>query len=507
MDVDDAADGGTLWAMQPSQWGFFRSRAELEALKAALDDRGLREKALKEALTAEWPELVASMSAAPPPPPSEYEWLKEGPKVGERLLLQIDSDRGELTSLATVVGYLPEEGDDFAMWRVAHDDGDEQDLEEHELTPAIEAYNARDADGLMVCDGPFLAWRNERAPDAPPPPVATKSHKKKKDPPPPGSLLGAAALRNEILVLADGLAGGLKKAGSAWVGADAGDKGDDGEAEPEPEPEPEPPKKKGKKKGKGDDEAAAADDDDTKGKKGGKKGKKAAADDEKEAKEAKGKKGGKGAEKSEKGNGKVEKSGPAAIVGWRLRLEAADDAAACGALLLELEAAVRELQKAVDLPLDPEAHTPKVGETLLVEVERDDAMLWVEAEVRRRLGGGRFEVCIDNDEGFIEQYGMGDFSTEWKHVDGRAVHAAAAASGDGGDDAADDDDVKKLWPSLDARQRWQQYVQGARTLARVGLATVCLRDHAAKYGLLGSTATAKQAAAQARLWDIPALAA
>ena len=165
------------------------------------------------------------------------------------------------------------------------------------------------------------------------------------------------------------------------------------------------------------------------------------------------------------------------------------------------------LQKAVDLPLDPEAHTPKVGETLLVEVERDDAMLWVEAEVRRRLGGGRFEVCIDNDEGFIEQYGMGDFSTEWKHVDGRAVHAAAAASGDGGDDAADDDDVKKLWPSLDARQRWQQYVQGARTLARVGLATVCLRDHAAKYGLLGSTATAKQAAAQARLWDIPALAA
>jgi len=194
-------------------------------------------------------------------------------------------------------------------------------------------------------------------------------------------------------------------------------------------------------------------------------------------------------------------------VGWRLRLEAADDAAACGALLLELEAAVRELQKAVDLPLDPEAHTPKVGETLLVEVERDDAMLWVEAEVRRRLGGGRFEVCIDNDEGFIEQYGMGDFSTEWKHVDGRAVHAAAAASGDGGDDAADDDDVKKLWPSLDARQRWQQYVQGARTLARVGLATVCLRDHAAKYGLLGSTATAKQAAAQARLWDIPALAA
>ena len=51
------------------------------------------------------------------------------------------------------------------------------------------------------------------------------------------------------------------------------------------------------------------------------------------------------------------------------------------------------------------------------------------------------------------------------------------------------------------------YVQGARTLARVGLATVCLRDHAAKYGLLGSTATAKQAAAQARLWDIPALAA
>ena len=193
-------------------------------------------------------------------------------------------------------------------------------------------------------------------------------------------------------------------------------------------------------------------------------------------------------------------------MGWRLRLEAADDAAACGALLLELEAAVRELQKAVDLPLDPEAHTPKVGETLLVEVERDDAMLWVEAEVRRRLGGGRFEVCIDNDEGFIEQYGMGDFSTEWKHVDGRAVHAAAAASGDGGDDAADDDDVKKLWPSLDA-QRSAGSTCRARARGARRPRTVCLRDHAAKYGLLGSTATAKRAAAQARLWDIPALAA
>ena len=231
----------------------------------------------------------------------------------ERLLRQIDSDRG-LTSLATVVGYLPEEGDDL-MWRVAHDGGDEQDLEEHELTPAIEAYNARDADGLMECDGPFLAWPNERAPDAPPPPVATKSPRRRRNRRRPARP-DAAALRGDPRPRR--WPRRQPEGGSAWVGADAGDKGDDGEAVPEPEPGARAPEEEGEEE-EGRRRRRRPTTTTPRGRRVGKKGKKAAADDEKEAKEAKGKKGGKGAEKSEKGNGKVEKSGPAAIVGWRLR--------------------------------------------------------------------------------------------------------------------------------------------------------------------------------------------
>ena len=213
-----------------------------EALKAALDGRGLREEALKEALAAEC--LSWSRRCRPRRRRRRRSTVAEGrAKVGERLLLQIDSDRGELTSLATVVGYLPEEGDDFAMWRVAHDDGDEQDL----VTPAIEAYNARDADGLMVCDG-RSAWRNSARPTR----RASRQVAEEEEPPPPGSLLGAAALRNEILVLADGLAGGLK-AGSAWVAPTPATRATTARRRPSPSPSPSP---RGRE-GKGDDESAA----------------------------------------------------------------------------------------------------------------------------------------------------------------------------------------------------------------------------------------------------------
>ena len=34
--------------------------------------------------------------------------------------------------------WLPAEGDDFALWHLVHDDGDEEDLEEHEVVAAIE---------------------------------------------------------------------------------------------------------------------------------------------------------------------------------------------------------------------------------------------------------------------------------------------------------------------------------------------------------------------------------
>ena len=42
-------------------------------------------------------------------------------------------------TLGTVVGYLPASGDEEALWRVQHDDGDGEDLDEDELKEAIDA--------------------------------------------------------------------------------------------------------------------------------------------------------------------------------------------------------------------------------------------------------------------------------------------------------------------------------------------------------------------------------
>lgn len=36
------------------------------------------------------------------------------------------------------------------MWHVTHDDGDQEDLEEHELVEAMQRYEQAPADGLQV---------------------------------------------------------------------------------------------------------------------------------------------------------------------------------------------------------------------------------------------------------------------------------------------------------------------------------------------------------------------
>ena len=40
---------------------------------------------------------------------------------------------GGAASDGRVVRWLPAEGDDFALWHMVHDDGDEEDLEEDEV--------------------------------------------------------------------------------------------------------------------------------------------------------------------------------------------------------------------------------------------------------------------------------------------------------------------------------------------------------------------------------------
>lgn len=39
--------------------------------------------------------------------------------------------------VGTIVGWLPPEGEDIALWHVVHDDGDEEDLEETEVKDSL----------------------------------------------------------------------------------------------------------------------------------------------------------------------------------------------------------------------------------------------------------------------------------------------------------------------------------------------------------------------------------
>uniref|UniRef100_A0A7S3X0N9 Uncharacterized protein n=1 Tax=Emiliania huxleyi TaxID=2903 RepID=A0A7S3X0N9_EMIHU len=63
-------------------------------------------------------------------------WLSGGPHVGQRLLRRLEG-HGDIGAVVRL--YLPpgEAEDEPALWRIEHDDGDGEDLEENELLEAI----------------------------------------------------------------------------------------------------------------------------------------------------------------------------------------------------------------------------------------------------------------------------------------------------------------------------------------------------------------------------------
>jgi len=55
-----------------------------------------------------------------------------------------------------------------------------------------------------------------------------------------------------------------------------------------------------------------------------------------------------------------------------------------------------------------------VGDIVDVEVEEEEKTRWRAAEVRRVFEDGRFCVCVDGDEEFVEVYSPDDEGTEWR---------------------------------------------------------------------------------------------
>lgn len=100
------------------KWSVYNTPTELWRLCEALDDRGIKEKALISQIKARF-ELTE--------PPKQY--LKTGSDyIGRKVCKKYNKK----TEFGIIDGWLPQEGDDVALWHVRWAD-DEEDMEEHEV--------------------------------------------------------------------------------------------------------------------------------------------------------------------------------------------------------------------------------------------------------------------------------------------------------------------------------------------------------------------------------------
>ena len=81
--------------------------------------------------------------------------LSEGhPLIGQRVARQFP---GKPTTVGTITKWLPEEGEDGALFRAVHDDGDDEDLDEDEATAAVELYKQIEGQGVEEVTAPATA--------------------------------------------------------------------------------------------------------------------------------------------------------------------------------------------------------------------------------------------------------------------------------------------------------------------------------------------------------------
>lgn len=172
-------------------WFIYDSEADFLQLIQCLDERGARERALKENLQRAFDvkTLVAHVAANEA---EKVEWLSEGHEHLGRRVRRRFGRQGVMDG--TIVGWLPEEQNEgMELWHIQHDDGDNEDLDMSEVREALELYaeahpdeSAEDqrskatpskaqaspdaapaAQGDALDDRPFLKYRNKKRRGAP----------------------------------------------------------------------------------------------------------------------------------------------------------------------------------------------------------------------------------------------------------------------------------------------------------------------------------------------------
>jgi Williams-Beuren syndrome DDT (WSD), D-TOX E motif/DDT domain len=134
LQLYDAADTHPL--QQQCRLHYLETEEEIRDLILSLDERGVREKALKEALQerfdmAELERCVAANAE------EHFEWRTEGSEhLGTAVRRKFSWAPGGYTT-GRVTGWISaDENEGQALWHVVHLDGDEEDLEEDELLAA-----------------------------------------------------------------------------------------------------------------------------------------------------------------------------------------------------------------------------------------------------------------------------------------------------------------------------------------------------------------------------------
>jgi len=198
------------------QWGMFAAESEMWEIYQSLDERGERESALKAALKARF---VLT------PPPAEF--LKTGSEYIGKSVSRSFGKKKKIT-IGKIVGWLPPLDGDPALWHILHPDGDEEDLEEHELLAALisDEEAARSSSSAMSISSAPIKIDSKADKNAPPnnnemmdvPDLvkafrnsASRNHQKIKD-----AQLGIAGLKFEIIRAHNVLADSLKNT-KQWV--------------------------------------------------------------------------------------------------------------------------------------------------------------------------------------------------------------------------------------------------------------------------------------------------
>ena len=86
-------------------------------------------------------ELEAAIEAFNVRAMDKLPWQAEGHMlIGKRVLRAFGSSKKTSVAKGTVTKWLPADREEVALFRVVHDDGDEEDLEEDECKDAVEAF-------------------------------------------------------------------------------------------------------------------------------------------------------------------------------------------------------------------------------------------------------------------------------------------------------------------------------------------------------------------------------